>query len=415
MTVQRPELLKELLLKRHNGMVKIVTGMRRVGKSYLLNNLFVDYLRQNGISQDHILTIDLELLDNIPLREPMAMWQYIKEHTIDNQIHYVIIDEVQHLRDFEDVLNTLIKQMQYDVYVTGSNARFLSKDVVTTFRGRGDELRVYPFNFREFMSARPDLQQFNELLREYLLYGGLPQVHAFASAAQKNEYLKSLFESTYLIDIKERNGIRNDADLAELVDVLASSIGALTSPLKLQNTFKSVKQNPMSYATIKNYIDCLQDAFIIEQAKRYDIKGRRYIDSPSKYYFADLGLRNARLDFRQTEQTHLLENMIYNELCYRGYKVDVGNVHSYEMVDGVRQHKQLEVDFVCNHGYERVYVQLAYMLPNEEKWQQELRPFKRIGDNFKKVLIVADHTPTHQNQDGIFILNLYDFLLAEQI
>lgn len=416
MNIQRPQLLQKLLLKRHNGMVKVVTGIRRAGKSYLLNRLLVDYLLRDGVSPDHIISIDLEQMENIPLREPMAIWQYIKERTIDSNIHYVIIDEIQHLRDFEELLNTLIKRMQYDVYVTGSNARFLSKDVITIFRGRGDELRVYPFSFREYTEARPELTQFHQQLNEYMLYGGLPQVYTFATDTQKHEYLQSLFESTYLLDIKERNGIRNDADLAELVDVLASSIGSLTSPLKLQNTFKTIKQSNISYDTVTRYLDCLQDAFLISQAKRYNIKGRRYIDTPQKYYFEDLGLRNARLGFRQTEQTHLLENLVYNELRRRGWLIDVGNVeHHPRDSKGVMKHIMLEVDFVCNRGYERVYVQVAYALPTEDKWEQELRPLNLIGDSFRKVLIVADFTPTHQNQDGILILNIYDFLMGEEI
>lgn len=409
MDIQRPELLNELVLKKHNELIKIITGMRRSGKSYLLNKLFVNHLLQEGVPSDHIISVDLELLENLPLREPVAMLQYITDRTIDTAIHYVIIDEVQHLKDFEELLNTLLKKERYDVYVTGSNSRFLIKDVITIFRGRGDELRVYPFSFREFASAYPQ-ESFNRLLQDYLLYGGMPQVCTFQTERQKVQYLSNLFENTYLTDIKERNHIRNDADLSELLDCLASSVGSLTSPYKLQKTFQSVKQTPLSYSAIKNYFDCLQDAFVIEQAKRYDIKGRRYIDSPQKYYFSDLGLRNARIGFRQTEPTHLFENLVYNELRRMGYSVDVGSVESYITVNSVRQHVQTEVDFVCNLGYERVYVQVAYMLPDEEKRRQELRPLNSIKDNFKKVLVVADLTPTHQNEDGVLVLNIFDFL-----
>ncbi len=386
--------------------------MRRSGKSYLLNKLFVNHLLQEGVDSNHIISVDLELLENMPLREPVAMQQYIQDHTVDTAVHYVIIDEVQHLKDFEELLNTLLKKEQYDVYVTGSNSRFLIKDVITIFRGRGDELRVYPFSFKEFASPYPQVSS-NQLLQDYMLYGGMPQVCTFHTERQKVQYLSGLFENTYITDIKERNYIRNDADLSELLDCLASSVGSLTSPHKLQKTFQSVKQSTMSYSTIKSYLDCLQDAFVIEQAKRYDIKGRRYIDSPQKYYFSDLGLRNARIGFRQTEPPHLLENLVYNELRRKGYCIDVGNIETYSVTNGVRQHLQTEVDFVCNLGYERVYVQVAYMLPDEEKWQQELRPLNSIKDNFKKVLVVADLTPTHQNQDGVLVLNIFDFLNGE--
>lgn len=414
MDIQRPELLNELVLKKHNGLIKIITGMRRSGKSFLLNKLFVNHLLQEGLAPNHIISVDLELLENLPLREPIAMLQHIKDRTVDTAVHYVIIDEVQHLKDFEELLNTLLKKEQYDVYVTGSNSRFLIKDVITIFRGRGDELRVYPFSFREFSSAYPQVSP-NRLLQDYMLYGGMPQVCTFPSERQKVQYLSNLFEYTYLTDIKERNNIRNDADLSELLDCLASSVGSFTSPHKLQKTFQSVKQSTLSYSTIKNYLDYLQDAFIVEQAKRYDIKGRRYIDSPQKYYFADLGLRNARIGFRQTGPNHLLENLVYNELRLRGYSVDVGNIDSYSSVNGERQHTQTEVDFVCNLGYERVYVQVAYMLPDAEKRQQELRPLNSIKDNFKKVLIVADLTPTHQNQDGVLLLNIFDFLDGKEL
>ena len=415
MNIPRPKLLNELIVKKNNGMIKVVTGIRRSGKSYLLNQLFVEHLQMNGVSREHILCIDLEDFTNRQLRKPEAMLDYIIQHSTDDDRYYILIDEVQLLSDFEEVLNTLLKRRKYDVYVTGSNARFLSRDVITTFRGRGDEIRVYPFDFREFSTAKSSLSE-QARLREFMLYGGLPQVCTFSLAKQKTDYLTSLFEQTYLIDIKERNGIRHDADLAELVDVLASSIGALTSPLKLQNTFKTVKQSNISYDTINHYLTCLQDAFLITKSLRYDIKGRKYIDTPQKYYFTDLGLRNARIGFRQNEETHLMENLVYNELLHRGWLVDVGNIEVHtKNATGANIRQMAEIDFVCNRGYERVYVQVAYMLPDEEKWQQELRPLNLVRDSFRKVLIVGDHTPTHQNQDGVFILNLMDFLLQEEI
>lgn len=415
MNVKRPQLLTELVQRKHNGMIKIITGMRRVGKSFLLNELFVEHLVQSGVDEQHIIQIDLEDVANKQLRLPLTMMDYIEQHTIDKEWHYVIIDEVQLLSEFEEILNTLLKRSIYDVYVTGSNARFLSKDVITTFRGRGDEVRVYPFNFLEFADAHPG-QPFERLLSEYLLYGGLPQVSSFADEWQKSEFLSALFENTYLIDIKERNGIRNDADLSELVSVLASSIGSLTSPLKIQNTFKTVKQSTISYDTINNYLGYLQDAFVVTKSLRYDIKGRRYIDTPQKYYFTDLGLRNALIGFRQTEQPHLIENMVYNELLNRRWHVDVGNIEQFSKNEnGNSSRKQLEVDFVCNMGYKRMYVQVAYRLPDREKWDQELRPLSLIKDSFQKVLIVADYTPTHQNDDGVLILNLADFLMQRHL
>lgn len=412
MNIERPIYLERLINREHNGMIKIVTGMRRSGKSYLLNNLFTHHLLSTGVAPDHIISIDLEDILNKPLREPMAIIDYIYQCTKDNQFHYLIIDEIQLLADFEEVLNTLLKKQIYDVYVTGSNARFLSKDVITTFRGRGDEVRVHPLNFAEYFSVQPASPLIEPILNDYLRLGGLPQTVTMQDEMQKREYLLQLFKNTYLLDIKERYDIKNDDDLEELIDVIASSIGGLTNPNKIANTFKSMKKSSISRDTIKLYLDYMQEAFMIEKAIRYDIKGRKYIDTPAKYYFEDLGLRNARINFRQNEPTHLMENLIYNELRIRGYSVDVGQLAYYTRnAAGKSERCMLEVDFVCNKADERVYIQSAYAMPTPEKLEQELRSLKLIGDNFQKVVIAGGMQPTYRNNDGILILNIYDFLL----
>ena len=412
MNIERPIYLERLINREHNGMIKIVTGMRRSGKSYLLNNLFTHHLLSTGVAPDHIISIDLEDILNKPLREPMAIIDYIYQCTKDNQFHYLIIDEIQLLADFEEVLNTLLKKQIYDVYVTGSNARFLSKDIITTFRGRGDEVRVHPLNFAEYFSVQPASPLIEPILNDYLRLGGLPQTVTMQDEMQKREYLLQLFKNTYLLDIKERYDIKNDDDLEELIDVIASSIGGLTNPNKIANTFKSMKKSSISRDTIKLYLDYMQEAFMIEKAVRYDIKGRKYIDTPAKYYFEDLGLRNARINFRQNEPTHLMENLIYNELRIRGYSVDVGQLAYYTRnAAGKSERCMLEVDFVCNKADERVYIQSAYAMPTPEKQEQELRSLKLIGDNFQKVVIAGGMQPTYRNNDGILILNIYDFLL----
>ena len=395
-------------------MIKIITGLRRCGKSYLLFKLFYRHLLEEGVADTEIIQIDLENFSNEALREPGAILDYIKHRITGENTYYVLIDEVQLLHRFEEVLNTLLKNSQIDVYVTGSNARFLSKDVITTFRGRGDEVRIHPLSFSEFISARQDASFFERHLNEYMYWGGLPQIVSMTDEEQKSTFLRSLFANTYLIDIKERYDIRNDSDLDELIDVIASCIGSLTNPLKIQNTFKSIKQSHITVNTIKKYLDYMQDAFLIERAVRYDIKGRKYIDTPCKYYFDDLGLRNARLNFRQTEQTHGMENLIYNELRLRGYSVDVGQVTiNTRNEKGVSERRQLEVDFVCNKGYERLYIQSAFALPTIEKQRQELNSLKRINDSFQKVVIVGGMQPTYRNDDGILILNVFDFLLGK--
>lgn len=410
MNINRPFFLQKLIQRRHNGMIKIITGLRRSGKSYLLFNIYQNYLLQNGVPASHVLKIDLEDFDAFPLRDPKNLLDFVKANVTDNDWYYIFIDEVQHLTHFEDVLNTLLKRGRMDVYVTGSNARFLSKDVVTTFRGRGDEIRVHPLCFAEYRTAFHDRTP-EQIITDYTIYGGLPQLIELSNNEQKEEYLKSLFTETYLTDIRERYHIQEDADLEELIDLIASSIGSLQNPLKLQNSFKSIKQSSISQETIKRYLDYLQDAFLIEKAVRYDIKGKRYISTPQKYYFEDLGLRNARLNFRQIEPSHLMENMLYNELRLRGFSVDVGQVtQNTKNADGVSQRLQLEVDFVCNKGYKRYYIQSAYSMPSYDKVEQELRSLKAINDSFLKIIITADQTPTHQMDNGVLVLNRMDFL-----
>ena len=412
MNIERPIYLQRLIDRRHNGMIKIITGLRRSGKSYLLFTLFCQYLKEQGIDDTQIIKLDLENIYNERYRKPLPLLDYISQRVTDTREYFILIDEIQLLDRFEEVLNTLLKNTQLDVYVTGSNARFLSKDVVTTFRGRGDELRIHPLSFSEYMSVKPDAPFLETHLNEYMLLGGLPQTVTMPTEQQKRSYLQQLFSNTYLIDIKERYGIRNDDDLEELIDVMASSIGSLTNPQKIANTFRSEKRSTITRDTVKTYLDYMQDAFLMERAVRYDIKGRKYIDTPAKYYFEDLGLRNIRLNFRQTEHTHLMENLIYNELRMRGYSVDVGQVtQNTKNENGISERKQLEVDFVCNRGQDRIYIQSAYALPSEEKTEQELRSLKQIKDSFQKVVIVGGMQPTFRNDDGILILNIFDFLL----
>lgn len=410
MEIKRNIHLNRIIARKGNGMIKVITGMRRCGKSYLLFTLFHNYLLEQGVDEQHIIKVDMEDRRNAALRNPDALLNYIDSRMTDSQQYYILLDEVQLVAEFEDVLNSYLKITNADVYVTGSNAKFLSKDVITEFRGRGDEIRITPLSFQEFMSAKEGNRE--DLLNEYLTYGGLPQVVTMDEIERKVEYLKNLFTHTYIRDIKERYEIKKDDDLEELINLVASNIGSLTNPTKLENCFKSVKQSCLSKDTIKNYIDLMQDAFIIEKSIRFDIKGKKYIDTPSKYYFTDLGLRNARLNFRQTEFTHLLENAIYNELRLRGYSVDVGQIPIFTIrEDGKRQRSTLEIDFVCNLGYKRCYIQSAYALPTEDKMKQEFNSLLRIKDSFKKIVIVGTPTPTYQNEEGILTMNIYDFLM----
>ena len=411
--VNRDIYLQKLIRSKHNGMIKVITGVRRCGKSYLLFNLFCEHLKASGVDDEHIIKVDLEDRRNKTLCDPDKLLEYIDSRLTDDGQYYILLDEIQKVDEFEDVLNSYLKMQNVDVYVTGSNSKLLSKDIITEFRARGYEIKVRPLCFREFMSVYQGPSREQALL-EYMTYGGLPQTLTMESAEEKEDYLKSLFTSTYIRDIKERYKIVNDADLEELIDVMASSIGGLTNPLKLQNTFKTVKQSSITFDTIKRYLDIMQDAFLIEKSVRYDIKGRKYIDTPAKYYFEDLGLRNARLNFRQIEETHLMENLLYNELRLRGLSVDVGQVvYNYKDEEGKSQRKVLEVDFVCNRGGKRYYIQSALSLPTHEKVEQEQNSLLRIDDNFQKMIIVGGMTPTHINDNGIIIMNIYDFLLNE--
>ena len=412
MIIKRDIHLKKLIDSKHNGMIKVVTGVRRCGKSYLLFNLFCQHLKEAGIADDHIIKVDLEDRRNKELRDPDALLRYIDSHMTNQQMYYILLDEVQHVNEFEDVLNSYLKIDNADVYVTGSNSRFLSTDVITEFRGRGDEIKISPLCFREFMSVYQGTKE--KGLEEYMLYGGLPKVLDYPTMERKMEYLKSLFKKTYLTDIKERYKIKNDEDLEELIDIVASSIGGLTNPSKLENTFQTVKHSKITHTTIKSYLDMLQDVFLIERSVRYDIKGRKYIDTPAKYYFSDLGLRNARINFRKYEETHLMENLIYNELRLRGMSVDVGVVVKHEKdAYGVSVRKQLEVDFVCNQGSQRYYIQSALRLPSEEKREQEVRSLKSINDSFRKFVITEDLISRYQDNEGITYMNIYEFLLDE--
>ena len=410
MEIRRDIYMNKLISKKHNGLIKVVTGMRRCGKSYLLFNLFKEYLVNEGVNENHIIEIAFDSFENKKYRDPEVLFPYLMEKIADNEMYYVLLDEVQMLDDFESVLNSLGRKKNVDVYVTGSNAKFLSKDIITEFRGRGDEVHMYPLTYSEFMSVYDGDKQ--EGWRDYVLFGGIPLVLGFETADQKSDFLKSLFEETYISDITGRNNIRNKAELEELLNILSSAIGSLTNPSKLSATFKSVKNKTISKETIIKYIDYLKDSFLIDSAIRYDIKGKKYINTPSKYYFTDLGLRNARLNFRQVEETHAMENIIFNELKVRGYNVDVGVVVMNEVdKNGKKIRKQLEVDFVCNKGSKRFYIQSAYALPDKEKMEQEQRSLVNTGDGFKKIIITKDAVAPLYNDEGILVMSVYDFLL----
>ena len=410
MEIRRDTYLNELISKRHNGLIKVITGVRRCGKSYLLFDLFREYLRKSQIPDDHIIEMAFDAYENKKYRDPEIFFPYLAERINDQDQYYVLLDEVQLLGDFESILNSLVRRKNVDVYVTGSNAKFLSKDIITEFRGRGDEVHMYPLTFAEFMSVYEG-EKANGW-RDYVLYGGIPLVLTFTTPDQKSDFLKSLFEETYISDIIGRNNVRNKAELEELLNILSSSIGSLTNPSKLSATFKSVKHTTISKVTIKRYIDYLEDAFLIDSAIRYDIKGKKYIDTPSKYYFTDLGLRNARLNYRQVEETHAMENIIFNELKVRGYNVDVGVVVMNETDPaGKKIRKQLEIDFVCNKGSKRYYIQSAFAMQDEKKMQQEQRSLVNTGDGFKKIIITKDAIAPLYNEEGVLVMSVFDFLL----
>lgn len=406
--------LKRLIASRHNGLIKVITGIRRCGKSYLLRVLFKKYLLENGINEDHIIEMDLENRRNKQYRDPDELMKLIDGRMTDDGMYYILLDEIQLVTEFEDVLNSYLSIPNADVYVTGSNSRFLSKDVITEFRGRGEEIRITPLSFAEFRTARPDAESFR-VLQEYLTYGGLPFVCLQQDEQMKINYLRGLFEKTYLTDIKERYGIEDGEVMDELLEVVASCIGGFTSPSKIENTFVSVKGVRPRGRSVKDYLEMFEDSFLISHCIRYDIKGRKYIDTPRKYYFEDLGLRNALLGFRQIEEPHLMENLIYNELRMRGYLVDVGVVQTRAKdAEGAYRRSQLEVDFVCNRGYERVYVQSAYRLPTEDKRRQEMASLLKIDDSFRKIIITEDLVMPHMDEKGIFWVNVYDFLMNKK-
>lgn len=412
MVIERKKYIAQLLDNRHNGLIKIITGIRRCGKSFLLFNLFKRQLEMEGVDKEHIIEMAFDDFANRQYRDPNKFYQYVKSLIKDGRMYYILLDEVQMLDEFEDVLNGLLHIENADVYVTGSNAKFLSKDIITEFRGRGFQIHVSPLSFSEFMSVYPGTKENG--WTEYLQYGGLPPVVLQPTEEVKVNFLNNLWAETYLIDILNRNRIKNNAELEELLCMLASGVGGLVNPLKLSNTFKTTKNVTIGPATIKSYIDYCGDAFLIEEANRYDVKGRKYIGTPMKYYFTDLGLRNALLNFRQIEKTHLMENAIYNELRRQGFNVDVGVVVvNGKNEKGVSCRKQLEVDFVCNKGSRRCYIQSALALPTQEKIDQEINSLRRIDDGFEKIVIVGDSLISNHDNNGILFMSIYDFMMKE--
>lgn len=428
MEIRRDLYLNKLIKRKNNGLIKVVTGIRRCGKSYLLNNLFYNHLIESGVAADHIIRFAFDSADDLYLIgesliqiekekrgvDPEKFMAYIRSQIVDNGMYYLLLDEIQLLDCFETVLNGYLRKDNMDVFVTGSNAKLLSKDIITQFAGRGDEVHMYPLSFAEFMTIYKGDKYAG--LEEYMLYGGIPIVVLREDANEKASILENLFTEIYLRDITQRNRVKNIGELEDLLNILSSSIGSLTNPEKLKNTFKSVKKSKITSQTIKKYIDYFEDSFLIESALRYDIKGKSYIETPKKYYFSDLGLRNVRINFRQFEPTHSMENVIYNELRMRGYNVDVGVVATTEKnQEGKIVRKQLEVDFVCNLGSSRYYIQSAYSLPDETKRTQEIRPFRKIDDSFKKIVITKDFVHPYYDDYGILTVNIYDFLLDPEI
>lgn len=412
MIIQRPRYLEKLINCRHNGMIKVITGIRRCGKSYLLFQLYTDWLKEHGVEDTHIIHIDLENRRNKALRDPDTLLEYIDSKISDEGMHYIMIDEVQLVSEFEDVLNSYLKIPNVDVYATGSNARFLSKDVITTFRGRSFEIKVYPLSFSEFLSSFIGTKE--DAFDTYMIYGGMPQTIAFTTDELKSEYLKHLYTETYLRDIKERYQLRNDEVMDNLLDFVSSAIGSLTNPTKLADTFTSVKKERISRNTICNYLEYMCDSFLIEKAERYDVKGKKYLETPYKFYFTDLGLRNARLNFRQLEPSHMMENIIYNELKIRGFNVDVGVVPIVKRNSvGKQERVRLEIDFVCNKGSQKYYIQSAYQMLNEDKIRQEESSLRNVDDSFKKIIIVGSNIHIRRNEAGITTMGIFDFLLKE--
>ena len=424
MEIKRDYYLNKLIRRKHNGLIKVITGVHRCGKSYLLNTLFYNHLLNNGIKKDHIIRFAFDSADDLYLMgesmiklqsekrkaDPEQFMAYIRSLLSDDGMYYLLLDEVQMLGTFETVLNSYLRKENVDVFVTGSNAKFLSSDIITEFAGRGDEIHMYPLSFSEFMSVF-DGDKY-EGLSQYMLYGGIPLVALRDTPQDKAALLENLFSEIYIRDIVQRNNVRNIGELEDLLNILSSAVGSLTNPEKLKNTFRSVKKSKITSTTIKKYLDYFEDSFLVESAHRYDIKGKAYIETPKKYYFSDLGLRNARLNFRQSEPTHAMENVIYNELRMRGYRVDVGVIPvTIKDETGKIVRRQLEVDFICNLGSRRYYIQSAYSIPDEAKRKQEIRPFTKIDDSFKKIVITRDIVPAQYDEDGILTMNVYDFLL----
>ena len=428
MEIRRDIYLNRLLKRKHNGLIKVITGIRRCGKSYLLNTIFYHHLLECGVEPEHIIRFafdsgeDLHLIgENLIQMEkekrgvdPEKFMAYVHSRIVDGGMYYLLLDEIQMLDCFEAVLNGYLRKDNIDVYVTGSNARLLSKDIATEFAGRGDEIHMYPLSFAEFMTVYRGDRYMG--LSEYMLYGGIPMIVLKEGIEEKSSALQNLFSEIYIRDITQRNKVKNIGELEELLDILSSSIGSLTNPEKLKNTFRSVKKSKITSATIKKYLDYFEDSFLINAAQRYDIKGKSYIETPKKYYFSDLGLRNARINFRQFEETHSMENVIYNELSMRGYNVDVGVVQIAERdQNGKVIRKQLEVDFVCNLGSSRYYIQSAYSLPDAAKRNQETRPLRKIDDSFKKIIITKDIIRPYYDDYGILTVSIYDFLLDPEV
>ena len=412
MEIKRNYYLNKLISKQNNKLIKIVTGIRRCGKSYLLDPIFRNYLLDNGVDENHIIKLEFDSIENEEYTNPKKLYEYVMQKVFDNDTYYVILDEIQKVSDFESVLNSFLRKPNLDVYVTGSNSKFLSSDIITEFRGRGDEIRVYPLSFSEFMSVYSG----NEIsgLNEYINYGGLPLITTFKSVEEKIEYLNFQKDNVYINDVIERNDIRNDEELKALIEIISSSIGSLTNPTKLYNTFISKGNKNITNKTIASYLKYLEESFLIEKSKRFDVKGKKYIETPSKYYFVDIGIRNSLINFRQIEKTHIMENIIYTELRRRGFNVDVGIVEKRKIDEkGKKDYKQLEIDFVANKGSDKYYIQAAYSIEDNNKREQELQSLLNISDNFKKMVIVYDSFIKWQDDNGIIYISIYDFLLNE--
>ena len=412
MIIKRDFYLNQLIERMHNGMIKVITGLRRSGKSYLMNKLFYEYLKSIGINDDHIIMLQFDVEENEGLLDRHVLAEYLRNRLTDNEHYYFLLDEIQEVDQFEKVLNSFLRKENVDLYVTGSNSRFLSTDIKTELRGRGDEIHIYPLSFAEFYSAKQG--NIDDAWNEYMIYGGLPMILSRSSEEQKSRYLKDLLDETYIKDIVERNKVRNISDLEDLIDVIASSIGSLANPNRISNTFLSVKKTTVDPQTVRNYLVYLENAFLLSEVKRYDVRGRKYINTPLKYYFEDIGIRNARLNFRQLEEPHLMENIVYNELRMRGYNIDVGVVETNEREEDRYIRKQLEIDFIANKGSNKYYIQVAQGLSAPGKREQETASLIKVRDGFKKVLIRKDNPVSYIDEDGIYNLNLYDFLLGRK-